>query len=150
MWSSPACGLKQYIAQVSPNKGIRWTEEAEAAIGAYAEHQKMKPGDLELFKCVQVQCETQGPQDTLRESIHCMLCPGASFFGGYQRENLRRHIQTAHSASQTYPCPGCGAIYRRKDNLRRHVRLMHCVDEDPITVYPGPDLELAKRALKIP
>ena len=58
--------MKQYIAQVSPNKATRWIDETEAATNNDAEQQKIKPGDLELFKCVQVQYETQAPQNTLQ------------------------------------------------------------------------------------
>ena len=142
MWSSPACGLKQCSAQVSPNKGIRWTEEAEAAIGTYAEQQKIEPGDLELFKCVQVQYETQGPQDTLRESIHCILCTDRNFHGQDRERYWRRHMDI----KSTYflcPVPGCSSKKARKDDLKRHVRVCRVLARALKTqagTLPGPFL----------
>ena len=76
--------MKQYIAQVSPNKGTRWIDETEAATNNDAEQQKIKPGDLELFKCVQVQYEDRERLDRLR------------------RANIprqRRHMPTVHGES---------------------------------------------------
>ena len=58
MWSSPACGLKQYNAQASPKEANLCTDEAEGATDNYAEQQEIEPGELELFKCVEVEYMT--------------------------------------------------------------------------------------------
>lgn len=64
MLSSPACELKQYIAPTSPGKLIYWADIAQPAVDTYIGQQRIEREELEVFKCVQVQCETQAPQET--------------------------------------------------------------------------------------
>ena len=79
MLSSPACGLKQYIASARPDKLTLWTDVAQATLGTYmGEHERE---DLEVFKCVQIQCETPTPQDTSNVRT-CDICAGR-FVGIY-------------------------------------------------------------------
>ena len=101
MWSSPACGLKQYIAETSSHKALRWTDEAQAAIDTYAEQHKIERGDLELFNCVQVQYETQGPQDALRESIQDLSATSQT--GRQERDRV----------CETTYCCSCGNMMSR-------------------------------------
>ena len=153
MWSSPACELKQYIAQVSPNKAIRWIDEAEAASDTYSEQQKIEPGDLELFKCVQVQCETivtlrteiigdlpltcdfsvaehsdrpRARAESAGSVTLCDMCP-AKFTGRpeSQKSNLRRHIREKHRDTLKLPCSNCDATFGRSYNLKKHVISCH-------------------------
>ena len=56
MLSSPACELKQYIALDGRRKAFLWADEADAAVDTYVEQQEIERADLEVFKCVQVQC----------------------------------------------------------------------------------------------
>ena len=127
MWSSPACGLKQYSAPANTKKANLRTYEAETgtdeteagneeAEAATAEQQKIEPGDLELFKCVQVDYDT----------LTCDLCPGHFYNGQSRIRSWRRHMQERHSDVPRLPCPaGCSATFGRADNVKRHVEKYH-------------------------
>ena len=131
MWSSPACGLKQYSAPANTKKANLRTYEAETgtdeteagneeAEAATAEQQKIEPGDLELFKCVQVDYE----------ALTCDFCPGRIYTGraSSRIRSWRRHMQEQHSDEPRIPCPeGCDKTFVPwpLDNVRRHVNKYH-------------------------
>ena len=128
MSCSSACGLKQYTVQVSPDKAIPLTDEAEVAIDDYVQQQKVEPGDLEFFKCVEVQYEMPGPRETSWDILTCDFCPNKSFHGQYRRRSWRRHMVAEHSDGPRIPCPeGCDKTFvpGRVDNVKRHVEKYH-------------------------
>ena len=126
MLSSPACELKQYIALDGRRKAFLWADEADAAVDTYVEQQQIERADLEVFKCVQVQCVTAS-SDLTRDFVTCDFCPDRSYGGKYRNKNLRRHID-AKNSNRRIRCPeGCDHTfsYGRADNVRRHVNKFH-------------------------
>ena len=95
MLSSPACGLKHYIPPAAPATPFQWVDIAQVVLDAYIGQQKIEREDLEVFKCVQVQYETQGPQETPKslKSLRAYLCRSLGFVD-------------------------CGKTYARKHNLK--------------------------------
>ena len=119
--------LKQYIAGASLKNANGWTDEVEAgtdeeeaATDNYAEQQQIKPGDLEHFKFVEVQCGL---------TLTCDFCTGKSFNGQYKRRSWRRHMAREHSDRlPNIPCPeGCDRtfVHWRTDNVKRHLDKHH-------------------------
>ena len=122
MLSSPACELKQYIAPAGPDKVIHWADVAQPAVDTYIGQQRIKREELEVFKCVQVQCETQAPQETSYDWTCDIYTKG--FSGTYHRRNWRQHIEAEHSDVLGYQCPECcdkTFAYGRPDHFIRHV-----------------------------
>ena len=93
----------------------------QAALDTHIGQQKIEREDLEVFKCVQVQCVTQGPQET-SDFTTCDICARRFF----DRANLRRHMVTGHSQDfQYFQYPSCDKFYTRVDNLQTHVWKAH-------------------------
>lgn len=125
MLSSPACELKQYIALVGRREAFQWAVEANVVVDTYGEHQEIERADLEVFKCVQVQCVTAS-SDLTGDSMICDFCADACFRGKSRNRSLRQHMNTVHSDRRRIRCPeGCHQTFGRAYNVKKHVKDYH-------------------------
>ena len=54
-------------------------------------------------------------------SYLCLICGKRSMY----KQNLKQHIEGAHTSCKPFECKICGKIFKQKNSLKRHIEAIH-------------------------